>query len=116
MGWDIYCEDGWFDILFELVKKLEQLNLDHPSHCIVAKQIKAKYGDLCFYYDVEGDPDSPVYKAQWEAAGNLVAEASVKAVNTCEVCGKEGFLVKINGWYQTLCPECEKKRNYKTKG
>lgn len=115
MGWGICCEDGWFEILYRLVRDLEQLGLEYPKAHVEALQIKEKYGDLCFYYSVEGDPESADYEIIERVARDLVRAAEQDASDTCEICGKQGAVNRcVNDWFQTLCEDCWKEQKKHT--
>jgi hypothetical protein len=52
------CDDGWFNLLDECMAKLQYFcdlrsTSDNEVH-VTARQIKEKYGRLCFYYDAYG--------------------------------------------------------------
>jgi len=96
MSFGFECGDGWFSLIYELSKKLSEVN----PECI-AVQVKEKFGGLRFYTDyinAEGD--------------KAIDEAERMADNTCEFCGSTNSSVKKRGgWIKTLCDECSEKRN-----
>lgn len=92
MGWGFSCGDGWYDLIYELSKKLE------AKGNVEATQVKEKYGTLRFYYS-GGD----------EETDSLIKEAEEKSAVTCESCGKPGSLTG-KGWVTTLCQECFEER------
>ena len=102
MCWGFEHNDGWFDIIWDLSEKLENINKSLPSDggsFIVATQVKEKFGTLRFY--TGGIPSSvsdEVYK--------LIDEAETASEKTCERCGKEGKLCG-KGWVSTKCKECQ---------
>ena len=89
MAFGLECRDGWFDIIDELSKKLEPLD-------VVASQVKEKYGTLRFYIHSGTDE-----------AYDLIDEAEAKSEETCELCGAPGEL-RGAGWVTTMCDECYK--------
>lgn len=91
MCWGFECGDGWFDILYELSKKLS----DADPECI-ALQVKEKFGLLRYYTNHATDETE-----------NLIREAERKSSETCEECGEPGELRK-GGWLRTLCDKCGK--------
>jgi len=89
--------DGWFDLIWELSEKLEQIDPD-----IRAVQVKEKFGTLRFYIDGCSGETFKVAYAE-------ISEAESRSAKTCEDCGKPGKL-RGSGWYRTLCDDCEGKR------
>lgn len=90
------CGDGWFNILFDLSKRLEDIINTYPENerkNIYATQVKEKYGTLRFYLSSETDEMS----LEIDRAENL-------SETTCEVCGNSG---KINGkgWLSVRCKD-----------
>jgi len=106
--------DGWFNIIWELSEKIENilnkyypdnkkaldLLVDYPVFNVT--QVKEKFGTLRFYYDIRSDIseiDNEISEA--------IKEAELKSSITCEVCGKPGTQTN-NGWIKILCKDCEK--------
>jgi len=86
--------DGWFDIIYELSAKLENLIEKLPPgerNSYYAVQVKEKFGLLSFYMSRET-----------EEMRSLIGEAEGKSASTCEECGQPG---KLRGgrWLKTLC-------------
>ena len=90
----IECEDGWFNLLDELLTKIEYLISEEDL--FVVNQIKEKWGGLRFYYYTDS-PNS-------DAIEKLVDEYEKRSLNICEICGKEGSVVETRGLW-TLCRE-----------
>lgn len=91
--------DGWFDLIYDLSKKLEFLILllpDEQRKEMKASQVKEKFGGLRFYMTYYN-----------EDMAKLIREAENKSYHICEECGKPGQLVKA-GWYYTSCKDCAK--------
>jgi hypothetical protein len=92
--------DGWFDLIWDLSSKLEPLiqkfideNQDtelYPK----AFQVKEKFGGLRFYMTCGTDEIS-----------DLISEAEVLSLKTCEECGKPGE-ERVSGRIHTLCDCC----------
>ena len=100
MCWGFSCNDGWFDIIWDLSSKLEPLlqkfhdeypDIESPPR---ASQVKEKFGGLRFYMTTASDE---MY--------DLIAEAESLSYKTCETCGKPGE-ERGNGWIRTLCDSC----------
>lgn len=92
--------DGWLPIVNDLIAKLDER---FPGWTL--SQVKEKFGGLRFYAD-------PPQGTAWEDMELLIADAEVKAAETCEWCGQPGRL-REGGWLLTLCDECQAKREDK---
>lgn len=86
---------GWSGILDHLYDKL-------PKKLYVM-QVKEKYGSLRFYI---GSGSNRTFA--------LIDKAEKESEITCEVCGKEGKIFSIRGWYMCRCPECRKEEEIKS--
>jgi hypothetical protein len=98
MAWGFECDDGWFDLIYEASKKLEDEILKLPEDQrsnYAAAQVKSKFATLRLYMDGETPEMS-----------KIITEAENKSAVTCEACGKPG---KQTGkyWITTLCNKCE---------
>jgi len=98
MCWGIDCEDGWFDIIYDLSEKLERLiekEEDRPDFGRPkAAQVKSKFATLRFYMTWETNEMS-----------KLIEEAEAKSAEACELCGKPGIIKLDGGWFVTVCEE-----------
>lgn len=92
MCWGINCNEGWFNLLDELIGKIVKAE---PK--TEAVQIKEKYGILKVY----------VTKGS-QKVENLIDKYEEKSSKVCEDCGKSGKLHDIEGWLYTVCDECKK--------
>lgn len=92
---------GWASIIAPLFDYIQNYNEGKPENeKIVIKQVKEKFGGLCFYVD-NSTPE----------LDKMIEEAETKSYNTCEVCGATknvGRLI-INGWFYTRCQSCAQK-------
>lgn len=105
------CGDGWFDLIDDLSRALEKeieqwikkngqltdegyMSSDFPR----AFQMKEKFGRYRMYMTHGTDK---MYK--------LLDEAEDKSATICMKCGQPGTL-RTKGWWQTLCDECEEKK------
>lgn len=109
LAWGLECGDGWFAIIKELCKDVDEYCKDRPF-VIVADQVKEKFGTLRFYYHTErseGEESDEDYKA----IRDIVSKYERLSETTCEVTGKKGNLVarRPGGWMKTLCKEEAKK-------
>ena len=101
MCWGIECGDGWFNILYDLSKKLAEID---PG--LEAVQVKEKFGGLRFY-------TGPVLSCVKDDVYKAIDEAEELSYKTCEICGCTENVTQTEGWIISLCPECMKKRNKK---
>jgi hypothetical protein len=101
------CGDGWFDIIYELSSKLDELfkknNLNGDDYPACA-QVKQKFGHLCFY--MENIP-----KELRNEAYGYIHEAEKKATEKCEKCGSPAKLSSNAGWYSVMCDSCKSGSN-----
>jgi hypothetical protein len=96
---DVYCGDGWFNIVRMLCRDIQAyLDWKPEVQQVVVAQMKEKFGTLRFYYD-GGD----------EYIRGLVSMAETMSEITCEECGKPGQLRQAN-WLKTLCDEHHEQR------
>ena len=89
------CGDGWNGLIQPLKTEVIQLGG-------TIRQIKEKFGRLCFFYSLP----SNVSDASREALRRRVQQAEEAITSTCEKCGKPGALVSIGSIYRTACEEC----------
>lgn len=85
------CDDGWFDIIFDLCKDVQQEVNNSSCQQVVAVQVKEKFAGLRFY----------------ASGGNEVTDAIISkytklSSQTCEVTGGRGYLCEKHRWYKTL--------------
>jgi len=105
--WGIGTSDGWFQIIYDLSKKLEEMILELPEskrEHIRASQVKEKYGTLRFYMTASSD-----------RMNEAIGQAEELCIKTCEYCGQSGELRCLIGWFSTECDSCfnEKKKRLK---
>lgn len=94
MCWGFDVGDGWFKIIDELCKKIQDY-VDSKNGAvgqIIASQVKEKFGSLRFYT-----------QASNEDVDAMISEACHKCDHTCEVCGEPGNLYEEHHWYLTRC-------------
>jgi hypothetical protein len=92
IAFGVECGDGWFDIIYNLTKKIHEID---PT--VKITQIKEKFAGLRYYITTGTDE-------VW----NLIEEAENEASKTCEKCGtKENVKVRGEGWIRTTCQECQ---------
>jgi len=109
------CNDGWFDLIWELSEQLEKLLQEYKDSIPVEErakdllldldidfnvvQVKEKYGGLRFY-------------TNWatEKMQCVIDAYEKKSYTICESCGSEARHREIGRWYSTLCENCYSKR------
>jgi len=85
------CDDGWFDIIFDLCKDMQHEINNSGCQQVVAAQVKEKFAGLRFY----AGGGNEVTRAMIDKYAKLSSE-------TCEVTGGKGHLCEKHGWYKTL--------------
>ena len=107
MCWGFTCGDGWFELIYDLSSKLEDLILQLPEsekqECAAA-QCKEKFGGLRFYID-----------GATEEMHDLISEAEDLSFHICEFCGAKGKRENLKGWITTVCEEHAKDPSKKIK-
>ena len=95
MCWGFECGDGWYDLIYDLSKEIQDTTNASGLQQPEAVQVKQKYGGLCFYVD----------KATKEVY-DVIDKYENKSYKVCEVCGEPGVL-RQGGWMMTLCNKCD---------
>ena len=98
MCWGFCVGDGWFNIIYDMSKKLEALILEMPEkerQNYKAVQIKEKFGGLRVYLFSET-----------KEMEEIISEAEKLCDITCEKCGAEGRF-RSKGWCIVLCDNCD---------
>lgn len=108
MGFGFDCGNGWFQLIWDLSEEIEntlskyKVNID----CFDIFQVKEKFGGLRYYYVFLNDVGAIVT----DEIDKIVNKYEDLSLKTCELCGKEGKLEDINGWYMTICDSCKEKQ------
>jgi len=84
---------GWKELVYQLDLDLSVIDPDY-----VIDQIKEKFGGLRYYIS------SSVYT---EEMRNLIDKAEEKSFNMCLFCGNLAEPKNYDGWYATICKECQ---------
>ena len=92
MYWGFSCGDGWFDLIYQLSRKLE-------PYKVIAAQVKQKWCQLRFHIE---EP----HKAPPEVL-DLIKATEIASLNVCERCGglRSGKFAGI-GAGRATCEEC----------
>jgi len=95
------CGDGWFQIIFDLSASIEDIALQLKDEGVpeerlpAVSQVKEKFGGLRFYVNnLYGEMDK------------LIDEAEALSEKTCDVCGGPAKVNYKNGWFRTVCHQC----------
>lgn len=112
MGFGFECDDGWFDLIWEMSLKIEEELSKQEGNFTKTKralrdeisfkivQVKEKFATLSVY---------PNFAS--EEIFNIIHEYEKKSAEICENCGKPGKIRNL-GWMRTLCNDCyEKHKN-----
>jgi hypothetical protein len=111
MHWGMECGDGWYDLLNDLLEKLDYIS-KHSGVQVVADQIKEKFGTLRFYYSTIIKTDFNVEPVVDKIISDVVAAAERQSAYICEKSGKRGVACSKMGWLRTLCKEEADKDGY----
>ena len=100
----IECDDGWYDIIYNLCRAIQHEVNNSGCPQVEARQIKEKFASLRFYY----------------SGGNEVVDAIVNKYekmshDVCEISGDKGVLTVKNGWYKTLSTKMAKELGFATR-
>jgi hypothetical protein len=89
----IECDDGWLELIAELISELVEAGWTREI-----MQIKEKFGELCFY--AKGLPENGM---------KIIMKYEARSGSICEICGSN-IHVKLRGtdWVKTLCEQCAK--------
>lgn len=100
MQWGIECDDGWYDLIYNLSSELDSWCKQNKLQ-VNAAQIKEKFGTLRFYFN-----SANVFtNNQYEEISSIVYKYEKLSGTVCELTGNVGEL-KVKGyWYKTLCKE-----------
>ena len=96
------CSDGWFNIIYELSKKIERIAETMKADGLpedeipMVSQVKEKFGTLRFYMS-----------NTTEEIQELISQCEQSSAQACEQCGKPGALKRTHGWFLTVCEKCE---------
>ena len=100
MQWGIECDDGWYDLIYNLSSELDSW-CEQNKMQVNAAQIKEKFGTLRFYFNSANVFTDDQYKE----ISSIVDKYEKLSSTVCELTGNVGEL-KVKGyWYKTLCKE-----------
>lgn len=105
------CNDGWYDILDQLMEGITKLD---TNKIVKIHQVKEKFGGLRFYtggtplrMDILGVQSLSIGEStDGKEIERLIDNAESQSYTICEVCGKPGKLcVNDHRWLKTVCME-----------
>lgn len=85
------CNDGWADLL-EATLRLVQQRVELKVVNVKVTQAKEKFGQLRIYH-LDGD----------EGTGSVFEIAQLVSGCICELCGKPGEVISVDGWLMARC-------------
>lgn len=92
--------ETWYPILDKLFSEISKIIKEQNITFFRICQVKEKFGELRIYADGE----TPEIE-------KLIEEAEKEVSTVCSYCGSNEAVNKcIKGWYQTICPSCEEKK------
>ena len=111
MHFGMECGDGWYDLLDDLLSKLDYLSKNSGVQ-VITDQIKEKFGTLRFYYSTVVKNDLNLDIIVSKIVDDVVSVAERQSAHVCEKTGKDGVLCSRMGWLATLCKEEAQKVGY----
>ncbi len=99
--WGFACDDGWFNIIYELSEKLQEYR-SRTGIDIYVIDVKEKFGELICYLDHYPE----------EYILSLIRQARQQSLSTCEICGKKGTKSIHCSLIKTLCQRCAKELGF----
>jgi hypothetical protein len=93
--WGRQCGKGWDALVQPLEEKVLRLGGR-------IRQVKEKFGRLCFFYSLPRSVTAP----RRLAFARTVQRAEEMSLRICEACGRPGQLFNDGGFYLTRCEAC----------
>ena len=100
----ITCGEGWYDIVEQVVKLIDNLTELNKYPPIEIVQIKEKFGQIRIYYTITDEST----EAQDAFISGMIESAISFSGLICENCGNRSKVYNRNGWYSTICKKCYK--------
>lgn len=102
------CDDGWFNLIFDMSSKLEKLIKNQPNQILDVNKIDTDTYDQQMYIVQLKEKFAllRIYDQGFtKKMRQIIHQAEASSAYICEVCGKEGKLGRIGNWMKTLCEE-----------
>lgn len=97
-GFGVEYGDGWYDLTYNALSKIYKIakrdGLFDKEYPLYLTQAKEKFGYLRLYFSFGTDEI-------WD----IVEEAELKSMETCEICGNKGEIREDLSWILCLCDE-----------
>jgi hypothetical protein len=90
-AFDVSVPNGWYSVVWECCSAIHEVA---PETRIA--QVKEKFGGLRIYLDTESTDEIDA----------LIQLATYQCNETCQDCGKPGWLHRKGGWLATRCEAC----------
>jgi len=95
MCWGLEVGDGWFDLIYDVCKKIKPI----APQDFKFEQVKEKFGQLEMYV-----------RNATDEIHNIINKARKESLTICEECGKEGKLIESScHWFRVRCNDCWEK-------
>lgn len=104
MHFGMECGDGWYDLLDDLLSKLDYLSKNSGVQ-VITDQIKEKFGTLRFYYSTVVKTDLNLDIIVSKIVDDVVSVAERQSAYICEKTGEDGVICSRLNWLKTLCKE-----------
>ena len=95
MMWGIETGDGWYWLINNLCKAIQDYIDWNKKDQVEASQVKEKFGRLCFYTDGSDD-----------MVEGIISFAEMLSVEICEDCGSLDDVTSEGSWVRTRCKNC----------
>lgn len=98
---DIDVEVGWFQLVSALCGRLQWYCDQHKIEYPKVRQIKEKFGALCFYIDTD-----PYNKHMTYGLFSIIGDYEAMSRFVCEKCGTTVNVGWSTGWIKSICESC----------
>jgi hypothetical protein len=107
---EVWCEDGWYDLLFNFAMDLTLLAKERGLP-VTVRCVKTKFGKFTVNYEFGGFAAFAAMpgarQEDWEAIASLTISYRDRSAATCEVCGRRGGPAWVGSRLWTLCLGCK---------
>lgn len=119
----VECGVGWKAIVDALVVELDAIweGFNGKAGAWCPMQVKEKFGSLRFYCDYAvPEAEAPAgtlkdFDERREKSYAAIEKAENKSAETCERCGAPGKNESVGGWLATVCEDCHKRWQERSK-
>ncbi len=100
MCWLFECGDGWFDLLQDTCRKIQNIIDTDKLEQVEFTQVKEKFGGLRIYCT-----------GYYDKIEKIIEKAETLSYTICEDCGSKENIKQTTGYILTLCAKCRQKRS-----